>query len=121
MNMQTSTIPVHVLERAKQIGIEQGYLPVSPYSIERGSKIALCAAACLAYAGCEARSNSAAQNFLRDLTAHGSGAVVAATYKWLNWPESLCRLVMVENDRTPSELRLSTFLMRCEALKAATS
>lgn len=117
MKNYDSRIPSHVLARAKQIGKEQGFLPLSPFSVDADSQVALCAAACLAYAGWETRSEHAARKFLSDLVADSSDTVLYGAFEQLNWPRNLCEFVRIENDATPRELRLSTFVSTCSALE----
>jgi len=121
MNNYDSRIPSPVLERAKQLGEDQGFLPLSPFSREGESKIALCAAACLAYAGWETRSKQAAKKFLADLVADSSDTVLYSAFEQLNWPRNLCEFIRIENDATSPALRLSTFVSTCSALQTGSA
>lgn len=116
--MSNQVIPARVLERAKEIGRGQGYLPPSPYSLEPRAKVALCAAACLAYAGFEAISEPAAERFVRSLVTDAHDTALYEAFEQLNWPRALCESVRIENDNTPPDLRLPTFVATCTALQA---
>lgn len=117
MNNYDSHIPSQVLERAKEIGVTQGFLPLSPYAVGDDSNIALCAAACIAYAGWEIKSEPAAKKFLSDLIADSSDSVLYGAFEQLNWSRNLCEVIRIENDRTSPEFRLSTFVSTCLALE----
>lgn len=117
MNNYNLTIPNNILERAKKIGTEQGFLPLSPYSVDAESKVALCAAACLAYAGLENISKQTADGFVAALIMDLSDTALYEAFDQLNWPTAVCEHVRIENDKSSPDVRLSKFLSTCTKLQ----
>lgn len=106
-----SDIPEPILRRAVRIAELQDEMPLSPASRNDSGKISLCAAACLAYAGLEVLvSLEEARRFACLLAEPNSGVSVELAFGRLGWKPDLCRMMRIDNDRTPATLRKQRFI-----------
>ncbi|GAB3911547.1 hypothetical protein GCM10028803_53270 [Larkinella knui] len=111
-----NSISREIILNAKALAIKQSYLPMSPYHAQSSSKIDLCAAACLAYAGFDAVSKQESEAFILRLIQEGEEDTLLKAFEQLNWPTSLCEEMRADNDITPEAFRLSKFLRTCDSL-----
>ena len=94
--------------RALDVAREQGTLPNSPGRRSSGGAVALCAAACLAWAGLEARYGAdQAAAFRTEVGATGSKQPVVDAFERLGLGRDACVITMSVNDRTPPADRVA--------------
>jgi hypothetical protein len=96
----------------------QGYLPNSP-GVRDGANVALCAAACIAYAGLNDSYPESSNAFLEEIGKFQDKQVVINAYKLLGLPEVACIQTMHTNDSTDVVDRISKLRAELDLLSGS--
>lgn len=103
----SSALGTSWVNRALSIASGQGTLANSPAELGLNGQLVMCTASCIAYAGLLETDMSEAATFLGALTDSSGKSAVVAAYQRLGLSAELANATMAQNDRTPSEDRIS--------------